>query len=149
MGIDGFSMSNLTGVNRNLSSQQLANEAEATARQATDNEIADVDGISKKQKAGRKDPDAAFNGRMVLIKDEEQDKEQEQQEEQEPQKQQQNQKKEPTDEDIAKYHFRFNSEGMIDICEGDEVVSTISPEDAARALANMSDFSGALVNKNI
>ncbi len=149
MGIDGFSMSNLTGVNRNLSSQQLANEAEATARQAMDNEIADVDGISKKQKAGRKDPDAAFNGRMVLIKDEEQDKEQEQQEEQEPQKQQQKQKKEPTDEDIAKYHFRFNREGMIDICEGDEIVSTISPEDAARVLANMNDFSGALVNKNV
>lgn len=148
MGIDGFSMSNL-GLNRNLTSAQLANEVEATAKQALENQMADVDGVGKKEKAGRKDPDAAFNGRMVLIKDEEQDKEQEQQEEQEPQKQQQKQKKEPTDEDIAKYHFRFNREGMIDICEGDEVVSTISPEDAARALANMSDFSGALVNKNV
>ena len=148
MGIDGFSMANLTGVNRNMSSQQMANEADAVARQATENEIADVDGISKKQKAGRKDPDAAFNGRMVLIKDEEQNKEEEQEQE-EPPKKAEKKEKEPSDEDISKYHFRFKSEGMIEICEGDKVVGTISPEAAARALTNIQDFSGGIVNKKI
>lgn len=149
MGIDGFSMANLPGVNRNLSSQQMAQDAEVTARQGTEDDIVDVDGISRKQKAGRKDPDAAFNGRMVLIKDEEQNQEQEQEEEQpESQKQPQNQK-EPTEEDVSKYHFEFNKDGMIEICEGDKVVGTISPEEAAHALKNLSEFSGALVNKNV
>ena len=49
MGIDGFSMSNL-GINRNMSSAQLANEAEATAKQALENQMADVDGVGKKEK---------------------------------------------------------------------------------------------------
>ena len=77
MGIDGFSMSNL-GMQRNLTSAQLANEVEATAKQALENQIADVDGVGKKEKAGRKDPDAAFNGTIPFIpEEEEKDKENE------------------------------------------------------------------------
>ena len=76
MGIDGFSMSNL-GLNRNLTSAQLANEAEMTANQALENQIADVDGVGKKEKAGRKDPDAAFNGTIPFIGEPKDDDEQE------------------------------------------------------------------------
>ena len=38
MGIDGFSLSNL-GLNKNLTSAQLANEAESLARQSSENQI--------------------------------------------------------------------------------------------------------------
>lgn len=148
MGIDGFSMSNLTGVNRNLSSQQLAQDADVTARQGTEDDIVDMDGISRKQKAGRKDPDAAFNGRMVLIKDEEQQQQEEHQDQKQDESKKEKQNK-PSDDEVSKYNFRLNKEGMIDICEGEKVVGSISPEDAAKALAQISDFSGSLVNKNI
>ena len=151
MGLDGLSMSNLTGVNRNKSSQQLSQEADVVARQGTDDEIVDMDGVSRKQKAGRKDPDAAFNGRMVLIKDKTDDDDGEDAEQNEDNKKEKNEQKNenPSDEELSKYNFRFNAGGMIEICEGDRVVSTISPEDAAMALKNMSGISGALVNKNI
>lgn len=147
MGIDGFSMANL-GLNRNRSSQQLANEADNVARQGTENDIVDMDGVSRKQKVGKKDEDAAFNGHMVLIKDEEQPP-QEQEEEKEKNSKKKPQKGKIPEDEISKFNFHFNKEGMIEICEGDEVISVISPEDAAKALKNLSEFSGAIINKKI
>ena len=54
MGLDGFSLSNL-GLNKNLTSAQLANEVDATARQSLENQIADVDGVGKREKVGKKE----------------------------------------------------------------------------------------------
>ena len=68
MGLDGFSMSNL-GLHRNLTTAQLANEVEATAKMALENQLPDVDGIGKKEKAGKKDPEAAFNPTVPFIPD--------------------------------------------------------------------------------
>ena len=78
MGIDGFSMSNL-GLHRNLTSAQLANEAEDTARQSLENQMADVDGVGKREKVGKKDEDAAFNGMVPFIPADEQEQEDEEQ----------------------------------------------------------------------
>lgn len=153
MGIDGFSMSNL-GMHRNLTSAQLANEVEATAKQALENQIADVDGVGKKEKAGRKDPDAAFNGMIPFIPDEkEEDEEQENSSEQQQEQPNQPQKEEPEkDEDNGgQYHFKLNSEGMIEVWDSktNSVIREISPENAAKTFTNLSQVPGLFVNRKI
>lgn len=152
MGIDGFSMSNL-GLNRNLTSAQLANEAEMTANQALENQIADVDGIGKKEKAGRKDPDAAFNGTIPFIGEpkEKDDEESSNEQEKESPQEQQMSSSEEEDDDGNQYHFKLNNEGLIEVWDSttDSVVKTISPEDASNTLLHMSKIPGIFVNKEI
>ena len=155
MGIDGFSLANL-GLNKNLSSAQLANEAERTARQSLENQIADADGVGKIEKAGRKDPDAAFNGTIPFIPDDkkenEEDSEDKQEESQNNEAQQiLDENDDEVDEEYSKYHFRFNKNEMIEIydAEKNEVIKTISPEDASKALINLSKIPGLFVNKKV
>lgn len=150
MGIDGFSLSNL-GLNRNMTSSQHATEAEFTARQSLDNQIADVDGVGKKEKAGRKDADAAFNGTIPFIPD---SKEEENQQE-EPEQKETDSTSEIDDEDgdeaVSRYHFRFNKENMIEIfdTEKNKVIRTISPENASKAIKDLSKIPGVFVNKKV
>ena len=155
MGIDGFSLANL-GLNKNLSSAQLANEAERTARQSLENQIADADGVGKIEKAGRKDPDAAFNGTIPFIPDDqkenEEDSEDKQEESQNSEAQQiLDENDDDVDEEYSKYHFRFNKDEMIEIydAEKNEVIKTISPEDASKALVNLSKIPGLFVNRKV
>lgn len=153
MGIDGFSMSNL-GMQRNLTSAQLANEAEATAKQALENQLADVDGVGKKEKAGRKDPDAAFNGMIPFIPDEkEEEEEQENPSEQQQEQQNHTPKEEPEkDEDNGgQYHFKLNGDGMIEVWDSktNSVIREISTEDAAKTFTNLSQAPGLFVNRKI
>lgn len=155
MGIDGFSLANL-GLNKNLSSAQLANEAERTARQSLENQIADADGVGKIEKAGRKDPDAAFNGTIPFIPDDqkenEEDSEDKQEESQNSEAQQiLDENDDDVDEEYSKYHFRFNKDEMIEIydSEKNEVIKTISPEDASKALVNLSKIPGLFVNRKV
>ena len=152
MGIDGFSMSNL-GLNRNLTSAQMANEAEMTANQALENQIADVDGIGKKEKAGRKDPDAAFNGTIPFIGEpkEKDDEENSNEQEKVPLQEQQVSSNEEEDDDGNQYHFKLNNDGLIEVWDSttDSVVKTISPEDASNTLLHMSKIPGIFVNKEI
>ena len=152
MGIDGFSMSNL-GLNRNLTSAQLANEAEMTANQALENQIADVDGVGKKEKAGRKDPDAAFNGTIPFIGEpkEKDDEENSNEQEKEPQQKQRVSSNEEEDDDGNQYHFKLNNEGLIEVWDSttDSVVKTISPEDASNTLLHISKVPSIFVNKEI
>lgn len=155
MGIDGFSLANL-GLNKNMSSAQLANEAERTARQSLENQIADADGVGKIEKAGRKDPDAAFNGTIPFIPDDkkenEEDSEDKQEESQNSEAQQiLDENDDDVDEEYSKYHFRFNKDEMIEIydSEKNEVIKTISPEDASKALVNLSKIPGLFVNRKV
>ncbi len=152
MGIDGFSMSNL-GLNRNLTSAQLAHEADMVAKQALDNQIADMDGIGKKEKAGRKDPDAAFNGTIPFIPDatDEEDQDSEQNENQENTEDTKNEDQSKPDEEGSQYHFRMNEDGLIEIwnTKNNQLVKTISPEKAANAILGMTKTPGILVNKKI
>lgn len=151
MGIDGFSMSNL-GLNRNLTSAQLAHEVDATAKQALENQIADVDGVGKKEKAGRKDPDAAFNGMIPFIPDDEENNEQKQENpsEETPVIETLAEKSEDESEG-SQYHFKLNEEGLIEIwnSESNEIVKTISPENAANVMMGLSKLPGILVNKEV
>ncbi len=150
MGIDGFSLSNL-GLNRNLSSSQLADEAERTARQSLENQIADADGVGKIEKAGRKDPDAAFNGTIPFIPDDKKENGENNEQEQQQSEQAELDSNEEDYEEYSKYHFRFNKENMIEIydSEKNEVIKTISPEDASKALLNLSKMPGLFVNKKV
>lgn len=152
MGIDGFSLANL-GLNKNLTSAQLANEAEAMAQRALDNQIADMDGVSKKEKAGRKDKDAAFNARMALITEEEKKEEENKENEQpeEPVKEEKPKSENNDEDDVSKYHFRFTEDNMIEVYDNEKqkVISKISAEDAAKILGNLSDSHGVIVNKKI
>ena len=158
MGIDGFSMSNL-GMQRNLTSAQLAHEVDVTAKQALENQIADVDGVGKKEKAGRKDPDAAFNGTIPFIPDEEDDDEGKNESEQD--KEQTSSDEETQDEsDInenedddegGQYHFKLNDSGMIEVWSTatNTMLKEISPEDAAKTFINLSQAPGLFVNRKI
>ncbi|MBS4761082.1 MAG: flagellar protein FlaG [Clostridium sp.] len=155
MGIDGFSLSNL-GLNRNLSSSQLADEAERTARQSLENQIADADGVGKIEKAGRKDPDAAFNGTIPFIPDDKKENDDNNEQEQPDSEEQQSndtsfETNSDDEEEYSKYHFRFNKENMIEIYDSEkkEVIKTISPEDASKALLNLSKMPGLFVNKKV
>lgn len=155
MGIDGFSLANL-GLNKNMSSAQLANEAERTARQSLENQIADADGVGKIEKAGRKDPDAAFNGTIPFIPDDKKENEEDSEDKQEESKNSEAQQildenDDDVDEEYSKYHFRFNKDEMIEIydSEKNEVIKTISPEDASKALVNLSKIPGLFVNRKV
>ena len=158
MGIDGFSMSNL-GMQRNLTSAQLAHEVDVTAKQALENQIADVDGVGKKEKAGRKDPDAAFNGTIPFIPDEEdndegkdeseQDKEQTSSDEETQDESDINENED--DDEGGQYHFKLNDSGMIEVwsTETNTMIKEISPEDAAKTFINLSQAPGLFVNRKI
>lgn len=150
MGLDGFSMSNL-GLNRNLSSAQLAQNAETTARESLDSQIADVDGVGKKEKAGRKDPDAAFNGHIPFIPDKKEGEQEEQPPEDEPQEPVAIETEDEDDEDASKYSFRFNANEMIEIWDTktNTILKTISPENAQKSLSNLSKMPGIFINKAI
>jgi len=150
MGIDGFSMSNL-GLNRNLTSAQLAHEVDATAKQALENQMADVDGVGKKEKAGRKDPDAAFNGMIPFIPDEKDD-EQEQETPDEQQSLADNSDDEnELNEEESLYHFKLNDDGLIEIWNNstNSQIKTITPEEATNAMIKISQIPGILVDKEI
>lgn len=153
MGIDGFSMSNL-GLNRNMTSAQLSNEAEATAKQALENQMADVDGIGKKEKAGRKDPDAAFNGTIPFIgepKEQEEDEEETQEQPAEQAVQNTEISEDEDEEEKTLYQFRFNEEGMIEIfnTEKNTVVKTISADEAVNTIKGLTKIPSVFVNKQI
>lgn len=153
MGIDGFSMSNL-GLNRNMTSAQLANEAEATAKQALENQMADVDGIGKKEKAGRKDPDAAFNGTIPFIGEPKEQEEGEEETQQQPAELTEQNTENPEDEDEEEktlYQFRFNEEGMIEIfnTEKNTVVKTISSDEAVNTIKGLTKIPSVFINKQV
>ena len=152
MGLDGFSMSNL-GLNRNLTSAQLANVAEDTARQSLDNQIADVDGVGKREKVGKKDEDAAFNGTVPFIgknKDEEPD-ENETQDENEDIVDAEDYEIEDEEEEKDNYRFKYNNDGLIEIWDVSQnsLIKTITPEEATNVCANFSKMPGILVNREI
>lgn len=152
MGLDGLSMSNL-GLHRNLTSAQLANEADATARQALENQLPDVDGVGKKEKAGKKDPDAAFAGMVPFIADEKHAEESDEElSEEEP-----NEQSEPplsdteVDEEEPRYLFKMGADNFIEVYDTKTkaVVKKLSPEEAANSVHNFSKMPGLFFDKEV
>ena len=150
MGIDGFSLSNL-GLNKNMTSAQLANEAEALARQSTENQIADVDGVGKREKAGKKDDEAAYNGTIPFIPDDK--KEDEDSENQQEGSSQESEIKESVvdDEEVSKYKFVFGKGDMIEILDSTtgSLIKKIPIEQAQKAVGSIDKLPGFLVNREV
>lgn len=144
MGIDGFSLSNLN-LNINKTSSAMATEADVLALQGNENQIKSVDGSAKKQKTARKEKDAGFGGMVILPGDEEE------LEGTSPREKKETKQIDFSDEDIEKYHFRLNKNHMIEIfdSETDEIIRTITPEDAAAVLMNITEVPGIIVNKKV
>lgn len=153
MGLDGLSMSNL-GLHRNLTSAQLANEADATARQALENQLPDVDGVGKKEKAGKKDPDAAFAGMVPFIADEKDSQENEEEQSEEA-------NAEPTeiplvdgtddDSEEPRYLFKMGADNLIEVFDTKTktIVKKLSPEEAANSVHNFTKMPGLFIDKEV
>ena len=152
MGIDGFSMSNL-GLNRNMTSAQNAHEADFLARQNLENQISDMDGIGKREKAGKKDEEAAFNGMMAFVKPDNHDEndEESQDETMEETVPHENPLYDDDDEYEEKYHFVYNNNELIEIwdAETNKLLKTISPENAQDIVEQMHCLPSILVNKKV
>lgn len=153
MGLDGFSLSNL-GLNKNLTSAQLANEVDATARQSLENQIADVDGVGKREKVGKKDEDAAFNGTIPFIPDDKNENNETSQQEQ--QEEQNNQSVEDYDDDdsddtAGDFHFKIDDEGMIEVWDTQKnvILKKITVDDASKVFHSFTRVPGIFVNKEI
>lgn len=149
MGLDGFSMSNL-GLHRNLTTAQMANDAERTANQALENQILDVDGVSKKEKAGKKDSDAAFAGMVPFIAEEEK-KDEEENLPQEESSQQTNPSNEEQENDEPKYKFKLNAENIIEVWDNktNSIIRTLTPEEAINSVQSFSKLPSLLFDKDV
>ncbi len=156
MGLDGFSMSNL-GLHRNLTTAQLANEVDVVAKQALENQLPDVDGVGKKEKAGKKDPEAAFNGMVPFIPDEENDEKDEDASEQEEKKSVDKSVGEESIEDVEveieepQYLFKMSADDMIEIYDKNtgRVIKKLSPEEAASTVHNFTKMPSIFFNKDV
>lgn len=144
MGIDGFSLSNL-GLNINKTSSKMASEADWLALQGNENQIKDIEGLSKKQKTAKKDKDSAFNGGYYLPEDIER------KQVYEPEVSLDKEEEEIDETTFENYHFRLNHEHMIEVfdSETNEIIRVICPDDAARVLMNVSDVPGIIFNKKV
>ena len=159
MGLDGFSMSNL-GLHRNLTTAQLANDVEATAKMALENQLLDVDGVGKKEKAGKKDPESAFNPMVPFIADEKENKDSDDSEEKNLDESSQIDKsvgderyEDNTEIEIEepKYLFKMSDDNMIEIYDAqtNKVIRKISPEEAAATVHNFAKLPSVFFNKNV
>ena len=156
MGLDGFSMSNL-GLHRNLTTAQLANEVDVVAKQALENQLPDVDGVGKKEKAGKKDPEAAFNGMVPVIPDEEKDEKEDDTSEQEEKKSVDKSVGEESIEDVEveieepQYLFKMSADDMIEVYDKNtgRVIKKLSPEEAASTVHNFTKMPSIFFNKDI
>lgn len=156
MGLDGFSMSNL-GLHRNLTTAQLANEVDVVAKQALENQLPDVDGVGKKEKAGKKDPEAAFNGMVPFIPDEENDEKDEDASEQKEKKSVDKSVGEELTEDDdveiegPQYLFKMSADDMIEVYDKNtgRVIKKLSPEEAASTVHNFTKMPSIFFNKDI
>lgn len=131
----------------------MASEAEVIARRGNENQIKDIDGLSKKQKALKKDKDSGFNGLVYLPGFEDEEEQQDEEKQDKPASQDTDS---TNDEDInentfSNYHFRLNSDHMIEVFNSEtlEIIRTISPDDAAKVLLNLSDVPGFIVNESV
>ncbi len=168
MGLDGFSMSNL-GLHRNLTTAQLANDVEATAKMALENQLPDVDGVGKKEKAGKKDPEAAFNPMVPFIPDKKKKEDSEEQEENSSAEQDNGEGKsnneininttvgdENFDDNIKeieepRYLFKMSADNMIEIYDAttNKVLKKITPEEAASTVHNFTKIPSIFFNKDV
>ena len=134
-----------------MTSAQLANEAESLARQTLENQISDMDGMGKREKAGKKDDEAAYNGSIPFIPDEEKKEDTEQEQPEEQSETQDVGIADDDEEDASKYKFVLGEGDMIEIRNSltDELIRKISVEQAQKAVGTIDKLPGFLVNREV
>lgn len=139
MGLDGFSMTNL-GLHKELTSSQLATNAEVLAAKGTERSIKTVNDLSSKQRTRNKEFEE--EDEIPVYYFEEDEKEDNQGEGKE-----KKQNSEP-----KKYTVKLNNKTqlieLVDL-ERNRVIETISPNDLIKLVSKLSSTSGILVNRKI
>ena len=113
--------------------------------------IADVDGVGKREKAGKKDDEAAYNGTIPFIPDDK--KEDEDSENHQEGSSQESEIKESVgdDEEVSKYKFVFGKGDMIEILDSTTgfLIKKIPIEQAQKAVGSIDKLPGFLVNREV
>ncbi len=144
MGLDGFSMGNL-GLNTDLTSAQMANQAEQLAKKGSEFKIKNVSELSKengvKEKEERKQNKNQFNDGFKERKNDNNNEEQRLLNE-----------KSFENKNPKEFSVRINSETeLIELfnTKDEKVLETISAQDLMELVSKMDNASGILVNRNI
>jgi len=144
MGLDGFSMGNL-GLNTDLTSAQMANQAEQLAKKGSEFKIKNVSELSNengvKEKEERKQNKNQFNDGFKERKNDNNNEEQRLLNE-----------KSFENKNPKEFSVRINSETeLIELFNNkdEKVLETISAQDLMELVSKMDNASGILVNRNI
>lgn len=146
MGLDGFSMGNL-GINADLTSAQMANQAEQIARKESEIKIKDVTESAEDEGVKRKEEqtqDETFDDGFKKKEDESQEQ---QEEVQQPARQIDFANTNPKE-----YSIRFNSEtDMVELFNNQEekILETMSATDLMYLVSKIDSASGILINRKI
>lgn len=150
MGVDGFSMGNL-GINIDMTSAQMANQAERLAQKESETIIKDVTEAAEEDAIKRKDEeDDSEQGQLSGGFDNEQKDENKEEEDEKP-------LSNLTDKDFAnkdpkEFSVKVNSQtDMIELFSNKEgrVLETISSSDLMELVSRLNNASGVLVNRKI
>lgn len=145
MGLDGFSMGNL-GLNADLTSAQMANQAEQIARKESEIKIKDVTESAEDEGVKRKEEQTQDETFDDGFKEKEESQEQ-QEEEQQPAMQIDFATANPKE-----YSIRFNSEtDMVELFNNQEekILETMSATDLMYLVSKIDSASGILINRKI
>lgn len=147
LGLDGFSMGNL-GLNTDMTSAQMANQAEHLANKEFEVKIKDVEQLAEEQLIKRKEEDSEEKHAREDAK-----------------KKEQNQEQEPEDENLSllnekdfeskdprEFSVRINPRTeMIELFNNKEerILETISATDLMHLISKLDSASGILINRKI
>ena len=143
MGIDGLSMGNL-GLHKEITSAQMANQAELLANEGLEFKVKDVNGIAKEKGVERKKDGSSDGGGFFEENLNEEDDE--------------NNSKEKFDEktfltdDIKEFSVRINPKTeMVELFNTKEkkIIETISATDLMQLISRLDSASGIIVNRRI
>ena len=132
-----------------MTSAQLSHEAESLARQSLENQIEDIDGVGKREKAGKKDDEAAYNGTIPFIPDNKEESEENNEQEEQPQEN--SIQTDIEDEEVSKYKFCIGQGDIIEIrdSESNEIIKKIPISQAQKAIGTIDKLPGFLVNREV
>ncbi len=139
MGLDGFSMKNISPHNE-LTSAQMANNAEVLALKGTQRTIKDVENLSEKQKTKNKEFEEEDEDVYYMFSKDEEDEAQNNADDY--------QQNNPNKKFTVKLNKKTQLIELIDL-EQNKVIETILPNDLIKLVSRLNETSGILVNKKV
>lgn len=146
MGLDGFSMGNL-GINADLTSAQMANQAEQIARKESEIKIKDVTESAEDEGVKRKKEQSEQDNFNDGFKKNEEESEEQQEENKSSFKQIDFENKNPKE-----FSIRINPKtDMVELFNNKEekILETMSAQDLMELVSKLDSASGVLVNRKI